>query len=245
MNARAASVALVAGGTGDLGAAICRELAQAGMQIAIGYATAGERAEALAGELAGEAMTVALPAEDENAPANALRAVRAHFGHVDVLVNAAGINLESSAPGMSIEDWRKVMTVNLDFAFRLTQAAMPFMMTQKYGRIVHLSSIAGRAGGRGQINYAAAKAGLERMVRVFALEVGRKGVTVNCVAPGVIVSHMSQRIRDDHGEELLEHIACRRFGTPEDVARAVAFLTSEGAGYINGAVLPVDGGMML
>ncbi|MDR3213477.1 MAG: SDR family oxidoreductase, partial [Azoarcus sp.] len=112
-------------------------------------------------------------------------------------------------------------------------------------RIVHLSSIAGRAGGRGQINYAAAKAGLERMARVFALEVGRKGVTVNCVAPGVIVSAMSQRVRGDHEKELLDRIACRRFGAPEDVARAVAFLAGEGAGYINGAVLPVDGGMML
>ena len=110
---------------------------------------------------------------------------------------------------------------------------------------MHLSSIAGRAGGRGQIGYAVAKAGLERMIRVFALEVGRKGVTVNGVSPGVIISRMSKRVREAHEKELLDHIACRRFGTPEEVACAVAFLVSEGAGYINGAILPVDGGMLL
>ncbi|MDR1887930.1 MAG: 3-oxoacyl-ACP reductase FabG [Zoogloeaceae bacterium] len=236
-------IALVAGGTGDLGQAICRELARAGMRVAVGYAASRERAEALAEELDG--MALALRAEDARAPAEAIRAARAHFGGFDVLVNAVGVNLESSAPGMRVEDWQNVIDVNLGFAFRLTQAAMPLMMPQKYGRIVHLSSVAGRAGGRGQINYAAAKAGLERMARVFALETGRKGITVNCVAPGVIVSEMSRRVRDDHAQAMLEHIACRRFGTPEDVAKAAAFLAGDDAGYINGAVLPVDGGMML
>jgi NAD(P)-dependent dehydrogenase (short-subunit alcohol dehydrogenase family) len=236
-------VALVAGGTGDLGQAICRELARAGMRVAVGYAVSRQRAEALAAELAG--MALAVRSEEEHAPTDAMRALFERFGRLDVLVNAAGINLEESAPAMSGAHWQKVIDVNLGFAFRLTQAAMPYMLPQKYGRIVHLSSIAGRAGGRGQINYAAAKAALERMARVFALEVGRKGVTINCVAPGVIVSAMSQRVRDMHEAALLERIACRRFGTPEDVAKAVAFLASAEAAYINGAVLPVDGGMML
>ncbi|MDR2487492.1 MAG: SDR family oxidoreductase [Clostridiales Family XIII bacterium] len=238
-----ARVALVAGGTGDIGQAICRELARMGMRVAVGYAKARERADTLAAELGG--MAVTLRAEDENAPAEAIRTVRDHFGRLDVLANAVGINLEGSAPGMRREDWQNVMEVNLGFAFRLTQAAMPYMLPQKYGRIVHLSSIAGRTGGRGQINYAAAKAGLERMVRVFALEVSRKGVTVNCVAPGVILSAMSQRVCGSYENELLDRIACRRFGTPEDVAKAVAFLVGEGACYITGAVLPVDGGMLL
>ena len=234
-------VALVAGGTGDIGRAICRELHQAGMRVAVGYANSKESAEALASALGGTAVPLRA---DEN-PDAAVNAVQDTLGRLDILVNATGVNIESSAPMMRNEDWRTVLDVNLTFAFRLTQAVLPCMLRQRHGRIVHLSSISGRAGGRGQINYAASKAGLERMARAFALEVGRKGVTVNCVAPGVIVSRMSERVREEYGQELLDHIACRRFGEPEDVAKAVAFLAGEGAGYINGAVLPVDGGMLL
>ncbi|MDR0737272.1 MAG: 3-oxoacyl-ACP reductase FabG [Zoogloeaceae bacterium] len=234
-------IALVAGGTGDLGQSICLELARAGARVAVGYAHARESADALAKELGG----IALAVRAEEDPALAFREIGDRLGGLDILVNAVGINLEDSALSMRGEDWQQVLDVDLGFAFRLTQAAMPYMITKKYGRIVHLSSVAGRVGGRGQINYAAAKAGLERMTRVFALEVGRKGVTINCVAPGVIISAMSRRIRENHGKELLEHIACRRFGTPEEVARAVAFLASDAASYINGVVLPVDGGMSL
>jgi len=234
-------IAVVAGGTGDIGQAICRELHGAGVRVAVGYGASREVAESLAAEL--EGVAVAVRADED--PAAALRVVRERLGAPDILVNAVGVNVEDAAPAMRAEDWRRVLDVDLDFAFRLTQAAMPHMMPRGYGRIVHLSSIAARAGGRGQINYAVAKAGLERMARAFALEVGRKGITVNCVAPGVIVSRMSARVRAEHERELLDRIACRRFGAPEDVAKAVAFLASEAAGYINGAVLPVDGGMML
>lgn len=234
-------VALVAGGTGDIGRAICRELHQAGIRVAVGYANSKESAEALASALGGTA--VLLRADEE--PGATVRAVQDALGRLDILVNASGLNIESSAPMMRDEDWQSVLDVNLTFAFRLTRAVLPCMLPQRYGRIVHLSSVSGRAGGRGQINYAASKAGLERMARVFSLEVARKGVTVNCVAPGVIVSRMSERVREKYGQELLAHIACRRFGEPEDVAKAVAFLAGEGAGYINGAVLPVDGGMLL
>ncbi len=234
-------VALVAGGTGDIGRAVCRELHTAGIRVAVGYAALREAAESLAASSGG----VAVPLRAGEDPDGPVRSVHDTFGRLDILVNAAGVNIESSAPGMRAEDWQTVLDLDLTFAFRLTQAVLPCMLPQRYGRIVHLSSISGRAGGRGQINYAAAKAGLERMAKVFALEVGRKGVTVNCVAPGVIVSKMSERVRREYGEELLERIACRRFGDPEDVARAVAFLAGEGAGYINGAVLSVDGGMLL
>ena len=234
-------IALVAGGTGELGQAICHALSEAGARVVVGYAQSRERAETLAATLDG--MAVSLRADE--APDAAMQAVSARYGRLDILVNAAGINLESAAAAMRDEDWQSVLDVDLGFAFRLTRAAMPHMLPRRYGRIVHLSSIAGRAGGRGQINYAVAKAGLERMTRVFALEVGRKGITVNCVAPGVIVSAMSARIRNEHETALLDHIACRRFGQPAEVAKAVAFLASEAAAYINGATLPVDGGMML
>ena len=234
-------VAIVAGSTGTLGQAICRELHATGVRVACGYAASQEQAKALAESLDG----MALELHSDKAPEDPVRAVYQRYGRLDILVNAVGVNLESSAPAMRTEDWQTVLDTNLGFAFRLTQAVLPHMLPERYGRIVHLSSIAGRAGGRGQINYAVAKAGLERMVRVFALEVGRKGVTVNCVAPGVIISEMSRRVRGEHETELLANIACRRFGSPGDVAKATAFLAGEDAGYINGAVLPVDGGMML
>ena len=184
-------VALVAGGTGDIGQSICRELHGAGFRVAVGYATARELAEALASSFSG--MSIVLRPDEE--PDEAVRRVAARYGRLDILVNAAGINLEDSAPAMRFDDWQKVIDTNLGFAFRLTQAAMPHMLPARYGRIVHLSSIAGRAGGRGQIGYAVAKAGLERMIRVLALEVGRKGVTVNGGSPGVIISRMSKRVR--------------------------------------------------
>ena len=239
-------VALIAGGTGDIGQAICRELHATGTRVAVGYATSAtsrDQAEALASSFGDTAIAIALRANED--PTDSVRRVHAHYGRLDILVNASGINLEDSAPAMRLEDWQKVIDINLSFALRLTQAAMPHMLPARYGRIVHLSSIAARAGGRGQIAYAVAKAGLERMIRVFALEVGRKGITINGVSPGVILSSMSKRVREAHEKELLNHIASRRFGTPEDIAHAVAFLTSEAAGYINGAILPVDGGMLL
>jgi len=234
-------VALIAGATGVLGRAVCRELHAHGALVACGYATRRAEAEALAAELSGFAVELRHGVD----LAETTRAVAGRCGSLDILVNAAGVNREGSAAALSPDDWRSVLEINLDFAFNLTQATLPHMLRRHHGRIVHLSSIAGRAGGRGQINYAASKAAIERMARVFALEVGRKGITVNCVAPGVIESDMTERIRAEHGEELLSRIACRRFGKPEEVAKAVAFLAGEDAAYINGVVLPVDGGMAI
>ena len=233
--------AIIAGASGALGEAVCRRLSADEFHVVCGYAGSRERAERLAAALGGSAVRLAAGTD----LGEALRPIYDVCGSIDVLVNAAGLNREAAAPGMTPEAWGEVLDVNLTFAFALTQAVLPYMMFGRYGRIVHLSSVSARVGGRGQINYAASKAALERMVRVLALEMGRKGVTVNCVAPGVIVSDMSARVRAEHGEALLESIACRRFGLPEEVAAAVAFLAGEHAGYITGAVLPVDGGMLL
>ena len=137
-------VALVAGGTGDIGRAICRELHQAGIRVAVGYANSKESAEALASALGGTA--VLLRADEE--PGATVRAVQDALGRLDILVNASGLNIESSAPMMRDEDWQSVLDVNLTFAFRLTRAVLPCMLPQRYGRIVHLSSVSGRAGGR-------------------------------------------------------------------------------------------------
>ncbi|MDR2208950.1 MAG: SDR family oxidoreductase [Azoarcus sp.] len=234
-------IAIVAGATGVLGRAICHELHARGASVICGYANRRREAEDLAAELGGFAVELRSGMD----LTETVRTLVKHHGGLDILVNAVGMNREGNAVALGPEEWRSVIEVNLDFAFSLTQAALPHMLLRNHGRIIHLSSISGRAGGRGQINYAVSKAALDRMVRAFALETGRKGITVNCVAPGVIVSDMTERVRAEHEQELLSHIACRRFGEPEDVARAVAFLAEKSTGYINGIVLPVDGGMFL
>ena len=164
---------------------------------------------------------------------------------LDILVNCAGVNVEAPALGMDDKDWETVIATNATGAFRLCRAAAKYMLLGRWGRIINISSIAGSIGGRGQINYAASKAALEAMTRVLALELGRKGILANCVAPGTIDSGMSGRVRQEYGEQLLDGIAVRRFGQPEDVAEAVGFLASDAAGYITGQVIRVDGGMHL
>jgi 3-oxoacyl-[acyl-carrier protein] reductase len=166
-------------------------------------------------------------------------------GRLDILVNAAGLSREAPALAMEDGEWALVLATNLTGAFRLARSAARYMVLGRWGRIIHISSIAASAGGRGQAGYAASKAGLEALSRVLALELGRKGVAVNAVAPGVIETAMSERVRREHGPALLEEIAVRRFGSPEDVAAAVAFLASDAAAYITGQVLRVDGGLRL
>jgi 3-oxoacyl-[acyl-carrier protein] reductase len=165
--------------------------------------------------------------------------------HLDILINTAAVNIEFPAIGMEDDQWNTVMNTNLTSAFKVSQIAAKYMLLNKFGKIIHISSIAARSGGRGMINYAVSKAGLESMIRVFALELGRKGILVNAVAPGVIETSLSERIRNEYESKLLERISVGRFGKPIEVANAIKFLCSEEASYINGQVLYVDGGFEL
>ena len=190
---------------------------------------AGGRAKALQGDIADPDTADAL-----------FSALEKEFGPVLVLVNNAGVRADGLAPMIDDDDWDRVVDTNLSAAFRLTRRALRPMIRSRYGRVVNIASVVGGVrGNAGQANYAASKAGLVAMTRTVAAEVARRGVTVNAVAPGLIETDMTEGI----AENLLEHVPARRAGTPEDVAECVRFLASDGAGYVTGVCLTVDGGL--
>ncbi len=244
----AARVAIIAGGSGAIGRAVARRLCGGGIRAFIGYRTGRSAAEEEACAVTsagGSAEALHLDLTDASGVESACRRVHGECGRLDIIVNAAAVNRESPLLGMEDGDFREVAGVILEGAFRFCREAAKYMVLNRWGRIINISSVSARIGGRGQANYAASKAGLERLTEVLALELGRKGVTANCVAPGVMDAGMSERIRAEHGEELLKAIPLRRYGKPEEVASAVAFLASDDAGYINGQVIRVDGGLGL
>ena len=248
-NATPRRTALVAGGSGDIGRVVSERLAlNGGHAVFIGYHTHSSEAETCAESIRaknGIATAVELDIRNSANVNSVCERLKSETGRFDILVNCSAINRESPLPGMTDDDWSAVIETNLTGAFYLCRAASKYMMLNRYGRIVNVSSVSASFGGRGQANYSAAKAGLESLTRVLALELGRKGIRANCVALGVIETKMSQRIRDELQDRILPLIAIHRFGQPDDVADIVGFLASEASDYITGQVIRADGGLGL
>ena len=239
-------VALVTGGTRGIGAAITQALAADGIHIAAGYTSNREAADDLAAKLAAEGHTVSLHQGNVGKPEDCQRVVDevvTEHGHIDYLINNAGITVDKSVRKMTIEDWHAVLRVNLSGAFYMTKVVLDHMIGRSFGRIVNISSIIGETGSIGQANYAASKSGLFGLTKSVALETARKGITVNCVAPGFIDTDMVAAVPKDALEAVINKIPMRRLGRPHEIAHAVRFLVHDDAAYITGSVLSVNGGM--
>ena len=234
-------VALVTGGSGGIGQAIAEALAAGGHRVAVGYGANREAAEKAAAGVGG--MAVHIEVTDPAAVDAAFGEVEQSLGPVDVLVNNAGIAADGLLMRMSDDQWRRVLSTNLDGAFHATRRAVPGMVRRRWGRIVNMGSVVGSTGAGGQANYAATKAGLIGLTRSLARELGSRNITVNLVAPGPIATAMIDAVTDERRAEMTAAVPLGRMGTPAEVGAVVAFLCSSAAAYVTGAVVPVDGGM--
>lgn len=238
-------VALVTGASRGIGAAIAKALGQQGATV-IGTATSASGAEAITAALkaanvngVGLALDVTQPEQVDTV----LKQIAEQYGDVSILVNNAGITKDTLLMRMKDEDWDAVLNTNLKSVFRMSQAVLRPMMKARQGRIINISSVVGHMGNAGQTNYAAAKAGMTGFTKSMAMEVGSRGITVNCVAPGFIETDMTAELPEDIKAKMLERIAIGRLGQVDEIAATVAFLASPGAAYITGETIHVNGGM--
>jgi 3-oxoacyl-[acyl-carrier protein] reductase len=238
-------VALVTGASRGIGRAIALTLAGHGATV-IGTATSQAGASAIDQALSPHGgRGIELDVNDGAALEAAVDAIAKQHGALQILVNNAGITRDMLAMRMKDADWDAVLDTNLKAVFRASRAVMRTMMKQRYGRIVNITSVVGASGNAGQANYAAAKAGVAGMTRALARELGSRGVTVNCIAPGFIATDMTDKLPEAQKAALLAQIPVGRLGTPQEVADAVMFLASPAAGYITGTELHVNGGMFM
>ena len=241
--------AVVTGSTRGIGKAVATRLAACGMNVCVNCSSEKslEAAQALADELAAEygvqAIAVAADVSNAEAAQGLIDAALEAFGRIDVLVNNAGITRDGLLMRMKEADFDAVVNVNLKGTFNMCHAVAKPMMKQRYGRIVNMSSVVGVHGNAGQVNYAASKAGVIGITKSVAKELASRGVTANAIAPGFIETDMTDAIPEKQRTALIESIGCGRLGKPEDVANLAAFLASEGAGYITGQVICIDGGL--
>jgi acetoacetyl-CoA reductase len=239
-------VAIVTGGARGIGAAITTTLARAGVHVAVGYNSNSKAAEELASRLCTEGASVSTHQGNVGVPADCQRVVSdvlEQRGRIDYLINNAGITVDKTVRNMTIDDWHAVLRINLSGAFYMTKATLDHMINNRFGRIVNISSVIGQTGSVGQANYASSKAGLIGFSKSLALEVARKGITVNCVAPGYVETEMVAAIAEDTLAKLLKGVPVGRLGQASEIARAVQFLVDDDAGYVTGSVLAVDGGL--
>lgn len=237
-------VALVTGASRGIGRAIAQTLAQQGAKV-VGTATTEAGAEAISEYLGAAGKGMMLDVNDAAAALELIDAIQKDFGAVTILVNNAGITKDQLAMRMKDEEWDSVIATNLTSVGRMSRAVLRGMMKAKHGRIINITSVVGSAGNAGQMNYAAAKAGVAGMSRALAREIGSRNITVNCVAPGFIDTDMTKTLGEQQVAGLLQQIPLGRLGAPEDIAAAVSFLASQQANYITGTTLHVNGGMYM
>ena len=240
-------VALVTGASRGIGAVVACRLAQAGAKVGVNYHASPDAAEIVVESInkdGGEAILVGGDVSQEENAEKVVKDLVDHYGSIDILINNAGINKDQLLIRMKPEDFDSVINVNLRGAFLCTRYAMTHMIRQRSGRVINMSSVVGLSGNPGQANYAAAKAGLVGLTKAVAREVASRNVTVNALAPGYIDTAMVDELTAETQDKILSTIPMGRFGTPEDVAEAVVFLASDGASYITGQVLTIDGGMI-
>ncbi len=237
-------VALVTGASRGIGRAIAQSLVQQGAKV-IGTATSESGAAAISEYLADGGKGVVLDVNDAARAVALIDEIQKEFGAVTILVNNAGITQDQLAMRMKDEEWDSVIATNLTSVARLSRAVLRGMMKAKHGRIINITSVVGSAGNPGQMNYAAAKAGVAGMSRALAREIGSRNITVNCVAPGFIDTDMTKTLSEQQIAALLQQIPLGRLGLPEDIASAVSFLASPQASYITGTTVHVNGGMYM
>jgi len=240
-------VALVTGATRGIGKAILHSLAQAGYLV-VGTATSDSGAAEIGAGLSAAGFKgegVKLDVNDGAQVDAAIEGIIGRYGRIDILVNNAGITRDNLLMRMKDEEWSSIIETNLTSVFRLSRAVLRPMMKARFGRIVNIASVVGASGNAGQTNYAAAKAGMIGFSKSLAQEVGSRGITVNCVAPGFIDTDMTKSLPEAARAKLLDRIPLGKLGKPQDIAHAVAYLASDGAAYVTGATLHVNGGMYM
>lgn len=237
-------IALVTGATRGIGKAIATALVQQGATV-IGTATSESGAQSISEYLGDSGKGWVLDVSSSDSVDAVIKEINAEYGAPTILVNNAGITRDNLMMRMKEDEWDQVINTNLTSVFRVTKACLRGMTKAKFGRIISISSVVGSMGNGGQANYSAAKAGLEGFSRSLAAEIGSRGITVNCVAPGFIETDMTKVLPEEHKANLVSKVPASRLGQPEEIAAAVAFLASNGAAYITGETLHVNGGMYM
>jgi len=241
------NIAWVTGGTGGIGTGICQALVDAGYQVVAGYSNA-EKAKAWQEEQKAAGYDIAISyadVTDFDSVSQSYAEIQEKLGSVSVLVNNAGITADGMLKKLDVDQWRSVLSTNLDSVFNTSKSCLNAMLEQQYGRIINISSINAEKGQMGQTNYSAAKAGMHGFTKALAQETARKGITVNTISPGYIATDMIMKIKEEIREGIKAQIPVGRFGEPEDIARIVVFLADEASSFITGANISANGGQYM